>query len=1102
MSTRITIRRRTGRTLAARPFFILVLSATVVASASLVPTPRTAGGAAQQNSNRPAVRIVRPSPTATPTPSPSPQSNTNRTPIRIGPGPRRTGNTNANANANTSTNSNAGATANANANARSNANSRVPLERRDPTGPVNRREANANRGLIRIGNSNAAANTNAPSNSNRGLIRIGNTNGNSSPNANRSSNANRDAGRRDGGFVIGGGGRTSSPDNANTSGRDREGATGGVGPRAGGAELAGPTRLFSMRVESELVKMGRAVPVKRASFAVPQRLAGFPAVTLMNDSRAAGVFQCVGGDKAAEEVTVEDAGSYVLVTFQCRRPGTRPTKGAATDKFSVAFRKEEAGKLFQQQQGRGPGLARTNTVMSRGGARRVPAGMTRDDFELSNCLSEFGKYKSDPRTNHFRVFFLVRAYRCEARRSATSDVLRAQWETASKFSKAGPKPTASGAPWDLSARIVTPKEIYDPDFKGKKEYDTNYLKTATVQSGVQGEQEFRFLTAAKDPEMQVAVQLADSPAKHVVGPSGACEGWDASEEIVRQRVVTPTYAAPPPNSPPSPDGKRQAKQAVSVSVPLSFLWDGLPAKPNVPVHVRVVPVLPSGKSIIKGATKYRCMGGPSQWVRIDVTNVSAAVQNYIAEEAARAAAYKKAKDEVLGQNPTPKSPIRVQLLSYLPRTDHYALPPEATAYQLLAEEPVNKNYLNCNKKVGGLCTFHIGAPDADFGWPDPIWTRGCAFAPADLLDGFKYSKDPETFFEYLALALDFVAKVYDQIQQGIVDAVTVWVTLGQCAPGDNAGACGWVRGAMRVGLSIAMAAAGLPPHIPTIAQLSDQGAEFIAATAVDYTISQIPSAGEFADQLLSIPKEQLRQELIAGAKKGLQELTGLGKCAFPIEPGKSWQETGYDGVDPRTGCGVVNGNPFSLGTKNLALAERPAVVYLRVTRNAGGIQLSESQTLSVADAENFFEPKAVRVNLADVPSGPEGLVVPVFLTPNFKRYAGQSWPGGRKIGDCGPGCTIDYEFDAAWLADMHAAATKVTFRVSAPFRWLDDAKLHEGFGCKGCSPLAGAEWVEPTIPLGKIKGEYGWLKLPQPCPGFKYVSNSHAEPLGVFPVYY
>lgn len=1024
---------------------LLFTATTCLMIASLVYTPLAvvnASSATQQgNTNRPAVRIVRPATAPTPAPTPNPQANSNRPVVRIGGGTLR----------------------------------------REGGAPV---ASNANRGVVR--NANASGNRN------------GNTNANAGANANAASNANRDAGRRNTPFVIGG--RRESPTaNVNSPSPNAGGEAGKSERKVAGGEVAGPTRLFSMKVETELAKMGRASPVKRANFVVPQRLAPLPVVTLMNDSRAAGVFQCVGGDKRAEQVTVEDAGAYMLVTFQCRRPGALSAGGAATDKFSLAFKKEEAGNLFQPRDRSATG---GGMVMSKAGARRPPPGVTRDDYELSSCLVEFGRYKSDPRMNHFRVFFIARAYRCEARPSGLGDVVRAQRELAARFAKAGPKPTTQGAPWELTAKLVRPKQAYDPDFKGQKEYVSAYEKAISLQTGVEGEQELRFLTAAKDAEMKVAVQLATSQPKLVAGASRTCDDWDASEAIVRQRFVAPTFAAPPAAAPASPSGQA-ARQAVSVSVPRSFIWDGLPFKSNVSAYVRVVPVAASGTSIVKGATRYRCVGGPSPWIKFDVTNVSAAIQEGVAERAAKAAAYKKAKDEVLGSDPAAKSPISVEFLSYLPRTDHYGVLSEATMYQLLAEEPVDKNYLNCNKKVGGLCTFSIGAPDADFGWPDPIWTRGCAFAPADLLDGYKYSKDPETFFEYLAFALDFVAKVYDRIQQVIVDAVAVWITFGQCPPGKNDGACGWVRGAVRVGLSVAMAAAGLPPHLPTIAQLSDQGAAFIAATAVDYAIGQMPAAGEFADTLLAYPKEQLRKELVESAKTGLKELTGLGKCAFPIAPGKNWQEMGYDGVNAQTGCGVVRGNPFALGTKNLALAGRPAVVYLRIKRNPNGIRLSETQTVSVGDAENFFEPRAVRVNLADVPTGTEGLVIPVFLTPNFNRYVGKTWKHDptRVIGVCGSGCTADYEYDAAWIEDMHEGAT-FNLRVSSSFRWTDDAKFNEAFGCQGCSALASAVWRKQSMPLGTRIGDYGFVPPPASCPGFKYVNNSHQEPLGVFPVYY
>ena len=333
-------------------------------------------------------------------------------------------------------------------------------------------------------------------------------------------------------------------------------------------------------------------------------------------------------------------------------------------------------------------------VMSKAGVRRPPPGVTRDDFELSNCLSEFGRYKSDPKTNHFRVFFIARAYRCEARQSALSDVLRAQRLLVSKFAKSGPKPTLLGAPWDLSAKLVSPKEKYDPDFKGKKEQVTSYQKTFTVPTGAQGEQELRFLTAAKDAEMKVAVQLATSPAKLITGAARTCDDWDASEVIVRQRFVTPTFAAPPAGAPASPAGP-QARQSVSVSVPSSFIWEGMPFKSNVAAYLRVVPVAPSGKSIVKGVTKYRCVGGPSPWIKVDVSNVSAAIQEGIEQKTAQAAAYKNAKAAVLGPDPTGKSPINVEVLSYLPRTDHYALPPEATISQLVSQYPQDENYLNC-----------------------------------------------------------------------------------------------------------------------------------------------------------------------------------------------------------------------------------------------------------------------------------------------------------------------------------------------------------------------------------------------------------------------
>ena len=307
---------------------------------------------------------------------------------------------------------------------------------------------------------------------------------------------------------------------------------------------------------------------------------------------------------------------------------------------------------------------------------------------------------------------------------------------------------------------------------------------------------------------------------------------------------------------------------------------------------------------------------------------------------------------------------------------------------------------------------------------------------------------------------------------------------------------------MRIGLSIAMAAAGLPPHLPSIAQLSDQGASFVATMAVDYAIGQMPAAGEFADTLLAFPKEQLRKELIESAKNGLQQLSGIGQCAFPVPPGRDLESDGLRRRRAAMACGIVKGNPFALGTKNLALAGRPAVIYLRIKRNPNGIQLSETQTVGVSDAEGFFEQRTVRVNLADVPSGPEGLVIPVFLAPNHQRYVGKKWKHdpSRVIGVCGPGCTADYEYDAAWIEDMHAGA-QVNFRISSSYRWTDDPKFSEGLGCQGCSPLATAIWTKQSA-LGSREGNYGYLKPPDPAPGFKYIYNAHNEPLGVFPKYY
>jgi hypothetical protein len=119
------------------------------------------------------------------------------------------------------------------------------------------------------------------------------------------------------------------------------------GPTAGGAEPAGPTRLFSMRVESELSKLGRLTPARRINLKVPAPLAAYPAVTLLNERRTAGVFECDGGSKAADQVSVEETDDRLVLTFQCRAPrvpGGQPGQG--TNRFSIAFLKSSSGKLF------------------------------------------------------------------------------------------------------------------------------------------------------------------------------------------------------------------------------------------------------------------------------------------------------------------------------------------------------------------------------------------------------------------------------------------------------------------------------------------------------------------------------------------------------------------------------------------------------------------------------------------------------------------------------------------------------------------------------------------------------------------------------------
>ena len=372
---------------------IMFTAAICLMVASLIYTPLArvhAGSAVQQTkTNRTVIRIGRPaatpSPAPTPTPKPTLQGNSNRRVIRIGGAARSGGNSNANTNTNT--------------------NSGDPAQRRDSTGPIIRREANSNRGVIRIGNTNS--NAGAGANSNRPTV----------------TNSNRNSGRDIGGIVRPG--RTnsnSSASNTNSSSPD----TGG--PTLGGSRMAARVSL-SPKVDAELKRMNRLTAAPRDTFAIPQRAQGMAQVALFNEKHAFGIFEC---DKAQgkDDLALEETADHIIVSFRCANSRNAMDRMATrgSNRLAVAFRKVEIKSTFTAQKSGatyGPtaaGMMRINSPARKLFGGRLPEGVSRDDVEMANCLSAFRRFRDDPAMRYFRVRFAARVYRCEV------DMSRANYE--------------------------------------------------------------------------------------------------------------------------------------------------------------------------------------------------------------------------------------------------------------------------------------------------------------------------------------------------------------------------------------------------------------------------------------------------------------------------------------------------------------------------------------------------------------------------------------------------------------------------------------------------------------------------------------------------
>lgn len=417
---------------------------------------------------------------------------------------------------------------------------------------------------------------------------------------------------------------------------------------------------------------------------------------------------------------------------------------------------------------------------------------------------------------------------------------------------------------------------------------------------------------------------------------------------------------------------------------------------------------------------------------------------------------------------------------------------------------------------------HLSSFSLDQAYPSAVWPwrsgwkTGQAYDPKWFDIARREKEKSEDLIDYLADGLNNASIVYAELKKGFVDTLTWAISHGQCNPPfskeeEKYTVCKILDINGTIGLNLAMAWAGIPPTLPTTRDLIDRGAEYLAATTIDYVAGVDPRIGMVLDTAgRDVAAKWLGQEIRTAA---------LGQmCADPTTP-TTYQQQGYDGFDKITLCGWRRGDVTSHARwEGVPAAPKMATLFVRVRRNPSAIGYDSKFVLTTHSSQmgvptmyqgaygklagiGGYQPfqmgAPIVIDANDIP--PEGLIVPVHYLYDEQRF--------RDIAKATPECNksqlVSCETDMAYdlfIGLLRLGTQKLdvdiayrfadVVRVSAPSTVSGEEKVVE------TPAIASYTAATLTGSLGKVYPglTYAIPVLPT-APGFKYSGGTRPSGL-------
>lgn len=488
----------------------------------------------------------------------------------------------------------------------------------------------------------------------------------------------------------------------------------------------------------------------------------------------------------------------------------------------------------------------------------------------------------------------------------------------------------------LKARPVVALEAKSTTFKPSFPEQTN---NRSLYSSPAGPVTFRMcLDGLTRNRFQVAFQIASTPAsQHAVAPYA---GWETPFGLIDSRfieIVTQTNTQGGisfPNQPGvqmSPISASQRAAEFTVQLPTPQL-----AIPGAIVFARVVPFeVQNGKRV--------AIGPSSNWVQLNI----AGTPQQQADAQALAAAKAKAAAEgniLVAKAAEAQKAIRdnyeIRLLSYIPPK--------------FFDDAGAENYFDAHTAV--TIPYDKGTKIVNLG-------SGETYSVSYIRNLIQSNKTwGQQLWDVTSAALNQQNAFFQAAKMGVVNGICLGI---EASTGVKVGA--EVRAAMLMGINFALAYCGIPPSLPNIDQLYNQGVDYLAATIADYALEQ--ATGVAMDEFGANPMMTMAAR-DAVRERAKQETAKLIEALTKPAP--------FDNVVPET-----------WGTPSEFYRRRPAMVYLEIRLRPGGrpvvgqtwqgISLQFLNNQVFANAEEIALPRTVGQRLR----------VPIALATNREP---KSWP--------------------------------------------------------------------------------------------------------------